>query len=315
MQVHGSNSDFPTRRRYPVKMASKSHGAEGCEDKDTREIYNHLRYQMTELLSGKLSNDSVTGYRETVEIRSRCSYYINIVLQDQHSGQHGNLSEFTLHSMVDPSKFLLMKEKANCQIRIQLRLLEMLCEEIRRGKEILEQIMNTYEPMTVVRESASIQQKLDQVNRALLDMESVLPLGHLYVQHKLISVTSAEHVPDVRMVFSIKMPVFFERDACTAQATSVQLCWHVPEQEGDSAGEQFEVRYTLLNPNTAEEQQHTGVITASTFSIQICDLLPERSYQFSLKRAQASDLVYDLWNDTLMLTTVSQSAGSAGSKT
>nr|XP_023651238.1 fibronectin type III domain-containing protein 11 [Paramormyrops kingsleyae]XP_023651239.1 fibronectin type III domain-containing protein 11 [Paramormyrops kingsleyae]XP_023651240.1 fibronectin type III domain-containing protein 11 [Paramormyrops kingsleyae]XP_023651242.1 fibronectin type III domain-containing protein 11 [Paramormyrops kingsleyae] len=294
-------------------MASKPQGGEGCEDSDMWERYNHLRRQMIELLSGKLSNNSVIGYRETIEIRNKCSYYINIVLEDQHRGQ---LDRFlNLHSMIDPSKYLLMKEKANCQIRIQLCLLEMLYGEIRRGKEILEQIMNTYEPMTVVQDSASIQQRLDQVNQTLLDMDSVLLPGHLYVQHKLIPVTSAEQVPDVRLVFDIKMPVTFRRDGCRAQATSVQLRWHVQEHERYGPTEHFEVRYTLLNPNTAEEQQHTGPITTYYFSMQIGDLFPERSYEFSLKRVQASNLVYDLWTDTLMLTTMSLPAGSAGSKT
>lgn len=283
-----------------------------CEDRDMWERYNHLRHQMIELLSGKLSNNSVMEYRKTVEIRSKCAYYINIH-EDQPSGQHGRF--LNLHSMIDPSKYLLMKEKANCQIRIQLCLLEMLNEEIRRGKDILEQIMNTYEPMTVVQDSASIQQKLDQVNQTLLDMDSVLLPGHLYLEHKLIPVTSAEHVPDVRLVFDIKMPVTFRRDGCRAQATSVQLCWHVEEQERYSTREQYELRYTLLDPSTAEEQQLAEPITTYFFHMHICDLFPGRSYEFSLKRAQASDLVYDLWTDTLVLTTMSLSAESAASKT
>ena len=49
--------------------------------------------------------------------------------------------------------------------------------------------------------------------------------------------------------------------------------------------EQFELRYKLLDPRTQQECMQCGIIPVATCTFDIRNLLPNRAYKFTVKRA------------------------------
>ena len=103
------------------------------------------------------------------------------------------------------------------------------------------------------------------------------------------------------LILSTKTPVLFDRKGSVAHQDWASLRWFVTTQP--AAPEQFELRFKLLDPRTQQERSQCGIIPVAACSFDVHDLLPNRCYRFTVKRAESYALVYEPWRDSLTLHT------------
>lgn len=98
----------------------------------------------------------------------------------------------------------------------------------------------------------------------------------------------------------------FDRNESFAHKNWAHLKWSTENQE--SPHEQYELHFKLLKRGTQAEFGHCGLVTRTTNTCVVQGLLPDRSYEFMIRRAEIYTLVYELWHDTITLTTKANTA-------
>ncbi|XP_046882165.1 fibronectin type III domain-containing protein 11-like [Hypomesus transpacificus] len=278
---------------------------------DTWSAFMDLRYHILQLLSTKLTPCTLGDCKARLEVLRKCSYYMDVhqdlSMADQQ--QQNALSDSTILHLIDPWKFQRMKKLANSQVKIQLSLLEELYEQICRGRADLEAIANQCGPTTFGQDNAPLRKRVEQLTTALVDFDSTLSPGRLHAKHRLISETGNTKVPQLWLTLNVKMPVMFDKLRSEALASFTRLHWYIAGTDQQDPGEQFEIHHKLIQPTNADEGNQTGMVTCSGNHIQINNLLPERCYEFTVKRADTCYLVYGFWNETIILRTAPVSPG------
>lgn len=250
--------------------------------------------------------------QEELRLMQRSSYYLEIqrndVLPASDEEQHIlHLMDNTVWSIIDQRRLQRAMTRANSQVKLLLSLLELLYEEIIRCCRELEAFIHKYDQGLVDSDTAaSAQQKLQQTHQYVNDFKSRLTrnLGPMDLLNQLISNTG--NVPTLQLSVSlvIKMPVIFNRLESFTTSNTVHLYWEVVGEQSKEPNQQFEISVQSLHPTTAEHGQ-SSKSTCQTYSLQVSNLIPDRYYRFSVQRVDATNLVYGLWMDTMILKTLS----------
>ncbi|XP_044069131.1 fibronectin type III domain-containing protein 11-like [Siniperca chuatsi] len=291
-----------------VKLArTKSVECGAQEVKTQMDLFN----QILQLLDTKLNDNSIMVFQEELRLMQRSSYYLEIqrddLLPTADQQQHTlHLTDSTVWSLIDQQRLQRAMTLANTQVRLLLALLGMLYQGIIRGCRELEAFINRYDQGLVDSDTAaSMQQMLQQTHQYMNDFESRMTrnLGPLDLQNQLIPNTGNLPIPQLSASLAIKMPVIFDRFKSCTTSNTVHLCWEVAGQQSKEPNQQFEIHVKSLHPTIAEHDQFTKS-TCQSYNIQVNNLIPDRYYQFSVKRVDAVNLVYALWIDTIILKTL-----------
>lgn len=329
MKVTPPSADI-SEQQHPMKTHCGSIGQRGDNPQvsnDSWSTFMDLRYQILQLLSTKLSPCALKARMNRLELLQKCSYYLEVQQPDlsslaqelqqqqpQPEQQQSYLSPSTILHLIDPWKFERMKKLGTSQVKIQLSLLEELCEQIFKGKEELEAMLEStadqFDLASLAQEDTPLRLKVVQLNKALLDFDSMLGPGKLHPKHRLISQTGNTKMPQIQLSLTVKMPVVFDKMHSEALGHSANLHWLIMGPEPQEPGEQFEICYKLLQPSNAEEGGHLGMVTCTSYYVQIGNLMPEKCYEFTVKRADGCYQVYGHWNETIILRTTAGSMES-----
>lgn len=266
-------------------------------------------YYLQRAMTSDLAPSVMHSNRLRLETLRRCSYYLEVIRLDLPLGKRGYLSTSTILHLIDPWRLQRMKKLANSQVKIQLSLLEELYEQLAKGRQRLDNLLECCDLPLLMVEGESIRQQVTEVLRTKADFDAVVLPGRLHSKHQLIPDTGSSKVPRVRLAMMLKMPVHFNKERSFATGTSASLHWHVAGSETAEPQGAFELHYKLLQPTCAVEGTEVNVLTCEAFSAQVEGLRPDRCYEFSIKRVDSCCLVYGFWNDSIILRTVSTSFG------
>lgn len=269
---------------------------------DTNKAPHCIKSNIVDLLSTRLSPDQLQNNYNNLELLKKSSFYIMVVWQDvlQPDNQL-NISNSTF--TVDISMFQHVKKTSNQQVKIQLALLEMLYAELSRGREELEDILAQKGDVSVMLAEAAMQKKILRLHQVAKDFDAAMIPRKFHVNHSLIPELESKCLSKFQIVLEAEKPVMFNREQSQVFCDSVVLYWYIAEQGQHKPKEEFEVHYKLVNPTNEIETREFGSLTSSGYVIKLTNLRPDRSYEFSVKRLDNDNLVYGVWNDTIVLTT------------
>lgn len=80
----------------------------------------------------------------------------------------------------------------------------------------------------------------------------------------------------------------------------VHQCWEVAGQLSEETDQQFEI-HKSLHPTISEDDML--ICTCQSYNVRVNNLIPDRVYQFSVKRVDAANLVHEVWIDSITLRT------------
>ncbi|XP_048406454.2 fibronectin type III domain-containing protein 11-like [Stegostoma tigrinum] len=254
-----------------------------------------------QFLGNNLNTDILKHYETRLELLKKCSFYVDVMPKHLTFGDQNLFQPNVLYQLIDPCKFLRMKKIGTTQVKIQLLLLREYLSELKYGREELKVIAKISDVTLFLLHWNTTCSRLGQLFNTLKNFISVLIPGKLYVKHHLMSDAKLNKIPQLRVVLRTKMPVLFDRNESTAYHNSVELKWLVLGEEAHH--DLYELKYKLLEPHYCTEKNHFGVISVETDSIEIGNLLPDSSYEFTISRVENYTLVYSAWCDIMILKT------------
>lgn len=264
--------------------------------------YLERKNVVLEFLHSDLSLHLLRRHRKRIELLKKCSYYVEILPKHLALGDQNPLVlPTTMFQLIDPWRFQRMKKVGTIQTKIQLLLLADLLEELERGREELVHFLENYDMTTFLSRWDTIKQRLSSLSDQMDYFLALLVPGRLYVKHRLVSDVGITKIPHIRLVLSTKLPVMFDRRESVAYEDWVSLKWFVTSQQPQL--EQYELRFKLLEPRTPQERVHCGIMPVTSNTCEIHNLLPDRLYRFTVKRAETYTLVYEQWHDSILLKT------------
>nr|KAF6471306.1 fibronectin type III domain containing 11 [Molossus molossus] len=264
--------------------------------------YTARRNALREFLTSDLSPHLLKRHHARVELLRKCSYHIEILPKHLALGDQNPLVlPSTMFQLVDPWKFQRMKKVGTAQTKIQLLLLGHLLEQLDQGRAQLDSLLESPDPRPFLAGWALVEQRLADLSAVMDNFLAMMVPGRLHIKHRLVSDVGATKIPHIRLMLSTKMPVMFDRKESVAHQDWVALRWFVTTQPG--VPEQFELRFKLLDPRTQQEYLQRGIIPVAACTFDVHNLLPNRVYKFTVKRAESYTLVYESWRDSLTLQT------------
>ncbi|XP_029773883.1 fibronectin type III domain-containing protein 11 [Suricata suricatta] len=264
--------------------------------------YMERRTVLREFLTADLSPHLLKRHHARLELLKKCSYYIEILPKHLALGDQNPLMlPTTMFQFIDPWKFQRMKKVGMAQTKIQLLLLGDLLEQLDRGRAELDALLESPDPQPFLVGWGGVERRLADLSAVMDNFLTMMVPGRLHMKHRLVSDISATKIPHIRLMLSTKMPVMFDRKESVAHEDWVSLRWLVTIQPG--APEQFELCFMLLDPRTQQECTQCGIIPVAACTFDIHNLLPNRSYKFTVKRVESYTLVYEPWRDSLTLQT------------
>ncbi|KAF3689383.1 Fibronectin type III domain-containing protein 11 [Channa argus] len=274
-----------------------------------------LQHQIQLLLSSRLSDNSLMAMQKKLQLMQRSSYYLEIQCENlppaAHLHQHTmNLSECTVWSLLDHQRLQEAITLANTHVKLLLKVLEMLYQEILSSGQELKAFAVKHEGSVADCETtAFMQQKLQQIQQHVNDfyMRPTRNLDTLKLQNQLIPIMDHHYHPPLQFTASlvIKMPVVFNRSESRASSNSVHLCWEVVDELSKDPNEEFVIHIKNLYTNTDELEQFSK--STYQYSIQVNNLISDTLYQFSVKRVDRVNLVFGMWTDTIIMKTLAGS--------
>lgn len=281
--------------------------AEEAEDRQLLEpeawtTYTERRNALREFLTSDLSPQLLRRHHARVELLRKCSYHIEILPKHLALGDQNPLVlPHTVFQLIDPWKFQRMKKVGTAQTKIQLLLLADLLEQLDRGRAELDALLESPDPRPFLAGWALVEQRLAGLSAVMDSFLAMMVPGRLHIKHRLVSDIGATKIPHIRLMLSTKTPVMFDRKESVAHQDWVALRWFVTVQP--AAAEQFELRFKLLDPRTQQECLQRAIIPVAACTFDVHNLLPNRVYKFTIKRAESYTLVYEPWQDSLTLQT------------
>ncbi|XP_021562867.1 fibronectin type III domain-containing protein 11 [Carlito syrichta] len=264
--------------------------------------YMQRRSALREFLASELSVHLLKRHHARLQLLRKCSYHIEVLPKHLALGDQNPLVlPSALFQLIDPCKFQRMKKVGTAQAKIQLLLLADLLEQLDSGRAELDALLESPNPRPFLAGWEPVTRRLADLS-AIMDSFLVMMVpGRLHIKHRLVSDVGATKVPHIRLMLSTKMPVVFDRKESVAHEDWASLRWFVTVQP--AAPEQFELRFRLLDPRTQQESTQCGVVPVAACAFIVRSLLPNRSYKFTIKRAESYTLVYEPWRDSLTLQT------------
>ncbi|XP_037377750.1 fibronectin type III domain-containing protein 11 [Talpa occidentalis] len=264
--------------------------------------YTERRAALREFLTSDLSPHLLKRHHARVELLRKCSYHIEVLPKHLALGDQSPLVlPSTMFQLIDPWKFQRMKKVGTAQTKIQLLLLGGLLEQLDRGRAELDALLESPDPRPFLAGWVRVERQLGDLAAVMDSFLATMVPGRLHVKHRLVSDIGAAKIPHIRLMLSTKMPVMFDRKESVAHRDWVSLRWFVAVQP--AVPEQFELRFKLLEPRTQQECAQCGAVPVAACSFDLHNLLPDRAYRFSVRRAESHTLVYEPWRDSLTLRT------------
>ncbi|XP_030770349.1 fibronectin type III domain-containing protein 11 [Rhinopithecus roxellana] len=264
--------------------------------------YTERRNALREFLTSDLSPHLLKRHHARMQLLRKCSYYIEVLPKHLALGDQNPLVlPSAVCQLIDPRKFQRMKKVGTAQTKIQLLLLGDLLEQLDHGRAELDALLQSPDPRPFLADWALVERRLADVSAVMDSFLTMMVPGRLHVKHRLVSDVSAAKIPHIWLMLSTKMPVMFDRKESAAHQDWARLHWFVTIQP--AASEQYELRFRLLDPRTQQECAQCGVIPVAACTFDVRNLLPNRSYKFTIKRVETSTLVYEPWRDSLTLQT------------
>ncbi|XP_015282256.1 PREDICTED: uncharacterized protein C20orf195 homolog, partial [Gekko japonicus] len=277
------------------------YGGEEQENEAWR-MYVERKNMVLEFLRSDLSPHLLKRHHRRIELLRKCSYYIEILPKHLALGDQNHLMlPTTMFQLIDPWRFQRMKKVGTIQTKIQLLLLSELLERLERGRDELVHFLETYDMAAFLSGWDVIRRRLSDLSDQMDGFLAMLVPGKLYVKHRLVSEVGVTKIPHIKLVLVTKMPVMFDRKESVAHEDWVSLKWFVSTQQPQL--EQYELHFKLLEPRAPQEKVHCGVMAVASDTCEIHNLLSDRLYRFSIKRAETYTLVYEQWRDSIMLKT------------
>ncbi|XP_004716121.1 fibronectin type III domain-containing protein 11 [Echinops telfairi] len=295
------------RKLDSVRAVPDSEEAEEGEEGQLLEpqawrTYVERRTALREFLTSDLSPHLLKRHHARVELLQKCSYYLEVLPKHLALGDQNPLAlPNTMLQFVDPWKFQRMKRVGTAQTKIQLLLLGDLLEQLDRGRAQLDTLLESPDPRPFLAGWGHVERRLSELAAVMDNFLAMMVPGRLHIKHRLVTDIGATKVPHIRLMLSTKMPVMFDRKESIAHQDWVSLRWFVTVQP--AAPEQFELRFKLLEPRTQQECTQCGLIPVAACAFDVHNLLPNRAYKFTIKRAESYMLVYEPWRDSLTLHT------------
>lgn len=284
-----------------TNLQSVVYGGEQQEN-EAWNMYMERKNMVLEFLRSDLNLHLLKRHHRRIELLRKCSYYIEILPKHLALGDQNHLMlPTTMFQLIDPWRFQRMKKVGTIQTKIQLLLLSELLEQLERGREELVQFLETYDMMTFLSRWDIIRQRLSDLSEQMDNFLAMLVPGRLYVKHRLVSEVGVTKIPHIKLVLVTKMPVIFDRKESVAHEDWVNLKWFVSTQQPQL--EQYELHFKLLEPRVPQEKIHCGVMAVASDTCEIHNLLSDRLYRFTIKRAETYTLVYEQWRDSISLKT------------
>ncbi|XP_062842804.1 fibronectin type III domain-containing protein 11-like [Trichomycterus rosablanca] len=296
LDVDSSAHPVMTRSRFP----SGDNDGTSTSQADTWQASSKLRQHVMDLLSTKVSPVVLQSYKNKLEILSKSSFYIQMTCQDPPQPGESYVSNSALLHFIDPFRYQRMKRFGKSHVEVQLALLEELYDELGRVRDELEAFLDGKDPLI---EEAAVQDKITSLLQAASDFESVIIPGQLDLKHQLISATEGHKVPHIKTALSVKLPVVFNKTLTKVYSDSVVLHWYIEGQQQHEPGEQFELKYKLLQSVNQEEVTQGSTTICTSYCLKITHLMPKRRYEFTIKRVDYDDLVCALWTESIILST------------
>uniref|UniRef100_A0A8C3WGP4 Fibronectin type III domain containing 11 n=1 Tax=Catagonus wagneri TaxID=51154 RepID=A0A8C3WGP4_9CETA len=281
--------------------------AEEAEDQQLLEpeawrTYVERRHTLREFLTSDLSPHLLKRHHARVELLGKCSYHIEVLPKHLALGDQNPLVlPSAVFQLIDPWKFQRMKKLGTAQTKIQLLLLGDLLEQLDRGRSELDALLESPDPRPFLAGWGLVERRLADLSAVMDSFLAMMVPGRLHIKHHLLSDAGAAKVPHIRLTLSAKMPVLFDRKESVAHQDWASLRWFAAIQP--AVVEQFELRFKLLEPRTQQERTQCGTLRVAACAFSVRNLLPNRSYKFTVKRVESCTLVYEPWRDSLTLQT------------
>ncbi|XP_077316550.1 fibronectin type III domain-containing protein 11-like [Lithobates pipiens] len=202
--------------------------------------------------------------------------------------------------LVDPQRYKHIKEMGTDQTKLQLFLLQKYLEEMKKSRTELVEMVQSNEGEFSLTKQETLNQYLSELKKNINEFRNILVPGPLCIKHQLISSTADHHLPSLRLFLKTKGPVIFDRFGSAAFDNWAHLSWHVSGLR--NLTDSFELRFQQINV-PENEVAHSGEFIVENHTFKIHILLPDKTYEFSIKRTKASNLVYDEWHDVITLST------------
>ncbi|XP_007462335.1 PREDICTED: uncharacterized protein C20orf195 homolog [Lipotes vexillifer] len=268
---------------------------------ETWRTYAEHRDALHKFLTVDLSPQLLKRHHAHVELLRKCSYYIEILPKYLALGDQNPRVPPSTFQFIEPQKFQRMKKAGATQAKIQLLLLEELLEQLGRGRSELDALLESPDPRPFLEGWGLVEQRLADLSAVLDSFLATMVPGRLHIKHRLVSDINTTKIPNIQVMLSTKTPVIFDRKESVAHHDWVSLRWFVTLQP--AVPEQFELRYKLLDPETQQECVQYSIIPVAAYAFDVQNLLPNRSYKFTIKRVEGYTLVYEPWLDSLTLQT------------
>ncbi|XP_013808663.2 fibronectin type III domain-containing protein 11 [Apteryx mantelli] len=286
---------------FETSLESTECNQEGHNDA-TWKMYLERRSIVLAFLRTNLSLHLLKCHQKRIELLKKSSFYIEILPKHLALGGQNHLMLPTaMFQLIDPWRFQRMKKVGTTQTKIQFLLLTDLLEQLERGREELVYYLETCDVVTFLSRWDLIKQRLSNLSELMDSFLDMLVPGKLYVKHHLVPDVRATKVPHIGLVLSTKMPVVFDRKESVAHEDWATLKWFSTSQQ--SQHEQYELCFRLLEHGMQKEKGHCGILTVTSNTCKIQNLLCDRAYKFTIRRAETYSLVYEQWHDSITLKT------------
>ncbi|XP_063819562.1 fibronectin type III domain-containing protein 11 isoform X2 [Pseudophryne corroboree] len=288
----------PSTKKCDLKT-SVDLGAEEQKDEGLT-IALERKETVLKFLKKDLNKPLLKTYHLQVKILAKCSFYLEILPRYLPLGDQ-NLIPMTMSPLVDPCKFRRMKKIGTFQTKIQILLLEEFLEQLQKGRVKLKEIVQSYSISSFLTKWNYISQCLSNITGLLDNFLSMLVPGPLYMKHHLILDVGGIAIPKLQLVLTTKPPVVFDRLECKAHENWISLKWYTHGQETQT--EKYDLFFQICQVQTTQHSVQESIVSISTNHLVIRHLLQDQIYEFSIRRAETSNLVYEAWHDVITLKT------------
>ncbi|XP_060714743.1 fibronectin type III domain-containing protein 11-like [Tachysurus vachellii] len=273
---------------------------------NTSQVLLSMQSSIMDLLSTRLSPEQLQANYHKLDLHKKSSFSIRLLQLDTSQPDNQQyVPNSSLMNFIDMSRFQRVKKDGSSQVKLQLELLDVLHKELIQGLQELEYILAQKGGVFHQLSGAEVHEKIRSLQEAAENFDAVMIPGKLCVKHKLIPEPESSSLPQFQLVLEAKKPVLFNREKSQAFCDSVVLHWYIAEQEQYNPNERFKVCYRATDRTKMTNPRVLRYVSCSRFSVTINNLMPECSYEFSVKRLDNIWLVYMDWNDTIILRTTS----------
>ncbi|KFP37455.1 Uncharacterized protein C20orf195, partial [Chlamydotis macqueenii] len=296
------------------ETSSESAVNSGERDNASLEQYLEGKRHVQQFLHSHLSPQQLQYHQRNVELLKKCYFYLEIEPKHMNMRDRNHVTLRTdIFQLVDSYQFQRMKKVGKTQTEIQLTLLTELLEQLLQGREELSCYVETYDMITFLSQWDLIMQRLSKLSEFAETFLSLQVPGKLYIKHHLVSHADlrGSRLPNITLSLRAKMPLIFDRNESFAHQNWAKLKWFTENQE--SHLEHCDLYIKLLTNRSQAEMGHSRIQEVASNTCVVQNLLPDRSYEFTIRRSDTPTLVFGRWHDSITLTTKTDAVEDADS--